>query len=137
MNKENTQENQNGTPTVPQRPSILSVLTESIVKTFVDAALSGLFLYLIWNFTLSQELHLPQFSYAFFACAALFARVLLYKPSEAVVIAQLFESNRNLRQLVQVTSFGIAMNGLKNSEDIMNILDHPPEKVQETPEKDA
>lgn len=125
MNKSIPNGQKNETQPAPKGPSIISLLTENIIKILVDAAISGFFLYFIWNFTLSVELHLQQLSYLFFACAALFCRILLYKPSEAVIISQLYENNSNLNQLIKITSFGIAVNNFKNSEDVLNIIGNP------------
>ena len=101
--------------------SLFSNITDGIIRTLIDAAFRGIFLYLIWNFTLAQELHLPELSYFFCAFAVLFLNILLNSPKDSAIIFQLLEINKNLTALNDLTRFKMTMDILSGSKTEKNL----------------
>lgn len=99
------------TPKVPGS-SIFSIITEVIIKSLLGAAFKGVLLYFIWNYTISQELHLQEFSLIFCACAALFTEILLSSPGEASIIIQLSDLNKKITTLNNLTSLKMTLDAM-------------------------
>lgn len=63
---------------MPPKPTLFTNITRKILDIVLHAVLYSIPLYFIWNFGISQELHIQELSYSFFICVMIFMRVFLF-----------------------------------------------------------
>jgi hypothetical protein len=103
----------------PAPPSAFSVFTHAIIELFFIAAVRGGFVYVVWNWCLSKELHLQEFSYAFCFCIFIFFQALFFSSDTRRICLQLMNLQTTLDQLYKLTMFNVTREVIKDKQEIV------------------